>query len=512
MRTIDEQVRIARSGAPAPGGSGRGLFGDTVSAPEPATLDFAAGWEASSLKRERSEATTAVLFTGVLVPLWIAFDAFLEPELLTVHRHAARRDRGGVGGVAHHPPRGDRPRAPGVDDRGDCAQRRDHRAHAPARSALPGVRVRVLALLLGNGAVLSWPARWSVGLFTWLLGVMSAGFVAWPGMRSPADYVAVGFYVGSAAVVATIMNYIRYRMVREGFAVSHQLAMRNADVERTLEQLREAQARLVASEKLSALGRLLAGLSHEINNPLNVLQNNLDPLRASLDGLLDPRAPRGLGHTARPTRAAAPLRRAGRGGHRPRRRGRRRDDARGDGRVRQVHSDLRAFIRGDAPGMVLEDPSGGLRATAALLARRLPDGVRVEMDVGPLPRTTFQPGQLNQVWHNLIQNALDAVGHAGTVSVRARAVADRIEVTVADTGPGVAPEHQARLFEPFFTTKGLGKGTGLGLAMSYQIVERHGGAMFLDGGYTGGARFVIRLPVRVLPGAAPLAYPAARVG
>ena len=484
-----------------------------MSAPEPATLDFAAGWEASSLKRERSEATTAVLFTGVLVPLWIAFDAFLEPELLhtfTVMRLVATAAAWGV--------------LPIIRRAGTV---RALRAWTTAEIALSGATIALMLphvrhfpayvfgfslYFWGMGAVLSWPARWSVGLFTWLLGVMSAGFVAWPEMRSPADYVAVGFYVGSAAVVATIMNYIRYRMVREAFAVSHQLAMRNADVERTLEQLREAQARLVASEKLSALGRLLAGLSHEINNPLNVLQNNLDPLRASLDGLLDlarlagsatpPDLPAlrrrcaelGVEATARDAEDAAEMMRAAMG------------------RVRQVHSDLRAFIRGDAPGMVLEDPSGGLRATAALLARRLPDGVRVEMDVGPLPRTTFQPGQLNQVWHNLIQNALDAVGHAGTVSVRARAVADRIEVTVADTGPGVAPEHQARLFEPFFTTKGLGKGTGLGLAMSYQIVERHGGAMFLDGGYTGGARFVIRLPVRVLPGAAPLANPAARVG
>jgi two-component system NtrC family sensor kinase len=308
------------------------------------------------------------------------------------------------------------------------------------------------------------------------------------------------------------MNYIRYRMVREAFAVSHQLAMRNADVERTLAQLREAQARLVASEKLSALGRLLAGLSHEINNPLNVLQNNLDPLRASVDGLLDlaraassatpPDLPTlrrrcaelDVEATARDVEDAAEMMRAAMG------------------RVRQVHSDLRAFIRGDAPGMVLEDPGGGLRATAALLSRRLPDGVRVEVDVAPLPRTSCQPGQLNQVWHNLIQNALDAVGGAGTVSVRARAVADGIEVMVSDTGPGVPTEHQARLFEPFFTTKGLGKGTGLGLAMSYQIVERHGGAMFLDGGYTAGARFVIRLPVRVVPGATPVPDPTARVG
>ena len=162
------------------------------------------------------------------------------------------------------------------------------------------------------------------------------------------------------------------------------------------------------------------------------------------------------------------------------------------------------------PGWCSRIPGTGILATAALLSRRLPERVRVELDVGPLPRTTFQPGQLNQVWHNLIQNALDAVGDAGTVAVRARAVADRIEVTVADSGPGVAQEHQARLFEPFFTTKGLGKGTGLGLAMSYQIVERHGGAMFLDGGYTGGARFVIRLPVRVRPGAPSGADPAPR--
>ena len=168
-------------------------------------------------------------------------------------------------------------------------------------------------------------------------------------------------------------------------------------------------------------------------------------------------------------------------------------------RVRQVHADLRAFIRGDAPGMVLGDPGEGLRATVALLSRGRAEGVHVEVDVGVLPCTCFQPGQLNQVWHNLIQNALDAVGDAGVVTVRARAVADRIEFTVADTGPGVPQEHQARLFEPFFTTKGVGKGTGLGLAMSYQIVERHGGALFLDGGAATGARFVVQLPVRALP-------------
>ncbi|WP_242356074.1 sensor histidine kinase [Anaeromyxobacter sp. SG64] len=462
-----------------------------------ASPDLEVGFEASCLARERWEGTTAVVLSAVLIPLWIVFDALLEPEwvqpftamrlvatavasICVVAIRRARTTRGlrawvvlalAVGGAS-------------------IALMLPHVRHFPAY-------VFGFSLFFwGAGAMFSWPARWSLALFGFLLAVMSSGFAVWPDARELADFVAAGFYIGSAGVIATIMTLVRSQLVRDGFVVSHELAMRNADVERTLEQLRDAQARLVASEKLTALGRLLAGLSHEINNPLNVLHNNLDPLGASLGGLLEVAraaeaataadlpalrrrcAELDVDTTSKDVRDATEMMRAAME------------------RVRQVHADLRAFIRGDAPGMVLGDPGEGLRATATLLSRRLPEAVRVEVDVGPLPRTAFQPGQLNQVWHNLVQNALDAVGDAGTVTVRARAVGDRIEVTVADSGPGVAREHQARLFEPFFTTKGVGKGTGLGLAMSYQIVERHGGAMFLDGGYTNGARFVIQLPVR----------------
>jgi signal transduction histidine kinase len=465
-----------------------------------ASAELEAGFEASCLARERWEGTTAVVLAGALIPLWIAFDAMLEAEwsgpfmflriaatvvaalaVIAIRRARTTRALRGwvvlalaVGGSA-------------------IALMLPHVRHFPAY--LFGFSL----FFWGAGAIFSWPVRWSLALFGFLLAVMSAGFILWPDLRSLADHVAAGFYLGSAGAIATIMTLVRGRLVRHGFVTSHELAMRNADVERTLEQLRETQARLVASEKLTALGRLLAGLSHEINNPLNVLHNNLDPLRASLDGLLEvaraaetataddlPQLRRRCAELDVPTtsqdmRDATEMMRAAME------------------RVRQVHADLRAFIRGDAPGMVVGDPGEGLRATVALLSRGRPDGVRVEVDVGALPCTCFQPGQLNQVWHNLFQNALDAVGDAGVITVRARAVADRIEFTVADTGPGVPPEHQARLFEPFFTTKGVGKGTGLGLAMSYQIVDRHGGAMFLDGGVATGARFVVRLPVRTLP-------------
>jgi two-component system NtrC family sensor kinase len=468
-----------------------------VSASQPASLDVATAWEAASLQRERWEGTTAVALTGVLVPLWIAFDAYLEPALLhpfTAMRLAAAAVAWAVVLVVRR-----------------LTTTRALRSWVAAELAYSGATIALMLphvhhfpayvfgfslYFWGVGALFSWPTRWAAALFSWLTAVMCTGFALWPGVREPAEYVAVGFYIGSAGMIATIMIWVRGRLVRDAFDASHALAMRNADVERTLEQLRDAQSRLVASEKLSALGRLLAGLSHEINNPLNVLHNNLEPLRTSLEGLLGLARAAGeatpadvpalrrrcaeldVATTAEDVRDATDMMRAAME------------------RVRQVHADLRSFIRGDAPDMVLDDPSQGLGATATLLSRRLPEGVNITVDVGPLPRITFQPGQLNQVWHNLIQNALDAVGAAGTVAVTARAVGDRIEVTVTDSGPGVAAEHQARLFEPFFTTKGVGKGTGLGLATSYQIVERHGGTMFLDGAYTGGARFVVWLPVQ----------------
>ena len=462
-------------------------------------------WEETCLARERWEGTVALLLTGTLVPAWIGLDALLEPQWLrpfTVARLVATA----VAWAALVPVR----RASTV---------RALRGAVLGALAWNGVTIALMLPRVGHfgaylfgfslffwgaGALFSWPAACSGALFAWLLGGLTAGLALSP-PRDAGDLVMAGFYLGSAAVMSTIMTLVRRGLVRAAFETSHELARRGAEVERALAQLRDAQARLVASEKLSALGRLLAGLSHEINNPLNVLHNNLDVLRASVERLADvARAASAatpddvaalrtrcaeLDAAALSTDAldAASLMRAAMD------------------RVRQVHADLRSFVRGDAPDPIAGDVAAGLRATAALLSRGLPAAVRLEVELDDLPTTTFQPGQLNQVWHNLIQNGIDAVGDAGTVRVRARADGGAIEVAVADTGPGVAPELRPRLFEPFFTTKGVGQGTGLGLAVSYQIVERHGGALYLDPAHAGGARFVVRLPLRSSLARAPVA-------
>ena len=122
--------------------------------------------------------------------------------------------------------------------------------------------------------------------------------------------------------------------------------------------------------------------------------------------------------------------------------------------------------------------------------------LKVQTQLGDLPPFSFQPGPMNQVVLNLVQNALDALGPRGLVRVRTGLADQNVVLEVIDDGPGVSREAKEHLFEPFFTTKDVGKGTGLGLATSYQIVRMHGGTIELDGAHSPGARFVVRIPLK----------------
>jgi two-component system NtrC family sensor kinase len=122
-------------------------------------------------------------------------------------------------------------------------------------------------------------------------------------------------------------------------------------------------------------------------------------------------------------------------------------------------------------------------------------GVEVVKDYGDLPRVRCFPGQLNQVFLNLIMNACDALENEGRITIRTRPIPDGVRLEFSDDGPGIPPEVQSRLFDPFFTTKPVGKGTGLGLSLSHGIIERHGGRISVQDAPEGGALFVIELPL-----------------
>ena len=143
------------------------------------------------------------------------------------------------------------------------------------------------------------------------------------------------------------------------------------------------------------------------------------------------------------------------------------------------------------------DVRAGLDSTLTMLAHKVKRGdVRVVREYDPeLPRVTAHGSELNQVWTNLIVNALDALDGAGTLTLRALRDADRVLVEVGDDGPGVPEEIQARIFEPFFTTKDVGEGTGLGLDVSYRIVvtQHHGDLRVVS--RPGDTRFQVRLPL-----------------
>ena len=241
------------------------------------------------------------------------------------------------------------------------------------------------------------------------------------------------------------------------------------EVERATERLREAQDRLVRSERLASVGRLAAGLAHEIGNPIAALMGMQDLL---LEGGLEPEEQRDFLQRMRKE-------------------------------SERIHAILRDLLQFARPGKSAggEEVSPGsvevaVYDTVALVTpQKSMHDVELAVDVFPdLPLVSLSREHLVQVVLNLVLNAADACGPGGKITVRARGHAGGVRLEIEDNGPGVAPEVRAKLFEPFVTTKDVGKGTGLGLAVCRGLVEAAGGSISLDEAFTTGARFVLDLP------------------
>jgi len=173
----------------------------------------------------------------------------------------------------------------------------------------------------------------------------------------------------------------------------------------------------------------------------------------------------------------------------------------GDGlsRVVKILRDLKNFSHADEEAPQPVDLNAVIEDALNLARNEIKYKAEVETDFGTLPACAGHPGQLSQVFINILVNAAHAIEQRGTISITTRAVGDAIVATVRDTGRGMSPEVRARIFDPFFTTKGRGKGTGLGLSIALEIVQRHGGTIGVESEPGAGSTFTLTFPLAPPP-------------
>ena len=286
---------------------------------------------------------------------------------------------------------------------------------------------------------------------------------------------------------------------------TRELAQANAELAREIIERKRAEAALIQSEKLASLGQLAAGMAHEINNPIAYVTNNLAVLRRDMwaaMGVLDTYR-EGHDSLARvaPDLATAAARLEQDIDLAYIRENFLRDfdtSLQGLQRVRDIVGNLRDFARLDEAEFKEIDLNAALRSTIEIARYEIKKkAIRLEIGFQELPPVLCHPGKINQVFLNLLMNAVQACALGGAMALRTRAVpGEGVEVEVEDNGCGITAEHVPHIFEPFFTTKPVGQGMGLGLSVSYGIIRDHGGSIAVDSTPGHGSLFRVRLPLQ----------------
>ncbi|MEH2075293.1 MAG: ATP-binding protein [Nostoc sp.] len=324
-------------------------------------------------------------------------------------------------------------------------------------------------------------------------------------------------------VLAHSFNHMAGQLRESFIALENSNAELEARVEeRTVElktamgELQRTQAQVVQSEKMSSLGQLVAGIAHEINNPVNFIHGNITHLDEYTQNLLqmiylyqerysnhDPEIQAlakeiDLEFLIEDLQKILPSMKMG------------------TERIRNIVRSLRNFSRMDEAEFKAVDIHEGIESTLLILQHRLKDksdcpAIEVVKNYGNLPQVECYPGQLNQVLMNVLVNAIDALDeldikrtsqqieeNPSQITIRTSVVdSQSIEIAIADNAQGMPESVQSRIFDPFFTTKPVGKGTGMGMAISYQIItEKHGGKLQCFSSLGQGSNFIIQVPIR----------------
>lgn len=285
-----------------------------------------------------------------------------------------------------------------------------------------------------------------------------------------------------------------------------ELNQTNLELNKTLDNLKQAQGQLVESEKMASLGQLTAGIAHEINNPINFVTSNIKPLSRDIDMVFE----------AMQAIEQVGLSDAGK------------DDKQkqisaykqeldfeylveeikhllkgikeGANRTAEIVKGLRIFSRLDQDDLIKADINEGLESTL-IIANNLLHDINVTKEYGNLPKIECYAGKLNQVFLNLISNASHAIRQkfgerkGGELLIKTTCHDEQMYITIKDNGIGMDEKTQRKVFEPFFTTKDVGQGTGLGMSIAYNTIKKHNGQFQLNSAAGEGAEFTIVLPL-----------------
>lgn len=278
----------------------------------------------------------------------------------------------------------------------------------------------------------------------------------------------------------SIVQDISARKAAEAEAqMAQRLRLANQELEAAYRDLQATQAQLIHAAKMASLGELVAGVAHEVNNPLAFVMSHLDTARNSLakfrnelEGVPPPAAEV---HWEKADQRLSEM-------------------LSGLARIRDLVLKLRTFSRLDEGERKQASVSECVDSVLTILGHLTKDRIEVETEFTAPDKIDCYPALLNQALLNLVGNSIDAIEGRGTISIRTEPGVDSCVITISDSGCGIPSQIRGRVFEPFFTTKTGGKGTGLGLSITHSIVEKHDGTLTLDDAPGGGTIATLRLP------------------
>jgi two-component system, NtrC family, sensor kinase len=278
------------------------------------------------------------------------------------------------------------------------------------------------------------------------------------------------------------------------------LASTNTALKASMEDLRAAQEQLLQAEKMASLGQLTAGIAHEINNPINFVSANITPLKEDLadiilildcydkiieekkldDHFLEAKKLKEETHFGATVSEVRKLLTGIEDGAR---------------RTSEIVRGLRNFSRIDQNVFKKTNLNDCIESTLTLLHSSYKNRIEVITKYGDIPEVDCFPGQINQVLMNILSNAIQSISETGKIFINTRVIGDMVKISVKDTGSGMTEEIRKKIYDPFFTTKEVGKGTGLGLYISYGIIEKHNGKIEVFSNVGEGTEFVITIPI-----------------